>query len=116
MTLDELTKLARKFYGHKGSYMGTHVEDQYISFLFYDSFHVKFGFDTTNDTFYASLALSDNYDTHYFSGVNCCQIENNEKDIIDTLDIVDKDLRRRLPKAFLVKYDFVYRLNNHYLG
>ena len=115
MTIFQLSKLIRVFYGYKGLVLRTWDDEQKIDFILYDSFSLSCGFNE-HGSFDAWINFPNELHTTQFVGYNCGLIENNEKDILIALQKIDDYCRLRLPDKFLEMYDKVYKAQGHYVA
>lgn len=115
MTIFQLSKLIREFYGYKGEVLRTSPKYQKIDFTLYDSFSLSCGFNE-HGSFDACINLPNEITSIDFVGYNCSLIENNEKDILIALQKIDDYCRLRLPDKFLEMYDKVYKDQGHYVA
>ena len=114
MTIFQLSKLIREFYGYKGEVLRTSPKYQKIDFTLYDSFSLSCGFNE-HGSFDAWINLPNEITSIDFVGYNCSLIESNDEDISNALQKIDDYCRFLLPDKFLRKYDEAYKRKGHYI-
>ncbi len=111
MDIKELFCLIEKYFGYKANMLYLNSDIQEVGLILFNSFLVKCSLDERYNSFGAGITFGNQESTiTEFLGKKC-SLNSDEESIIESLSIIEKYCRLRLPDKFLRAFEEAYNSN-----
>ncbi len=112
MNAEQLYSIIENYFGYKIKMLYMNSKTKTVGGILYNSFFLECDVDDRYGRFGAGICLGDQkYTITEFLGKHCSP-NSDEKSIKESLKIIDRYCRLRLPDKFLDEYDKVYAWDN----
>ena len=112
MAVNELYDLVEEYYGYKIHMVSLNSETKEVVGMLYDAFILKCNINDTYGRFGAGIDIGNWYSISTFLNEHC-SLNSDEKSIKDSLKLIDKYCRLRLPDKYLDAYYKAYVLDEN---
>ena len=113
MNVDKLYDLVKDFFGYKAHMRYKDSEEKKVACILYDSFWLECSINDRYGRFGAGISLGTGEGILMDFLGKQCSLNNDEKSIKQSLQIIDDYCRLRLPDKFLEAYYHAYVLSQH---
>lgn len=100
-----LMSFVDEFFGYKAINSRIIIDEKALEYILYDSFLLRFGLDERYGMFAVSIAMGNGYRGISKLLGERLSLNNDKKSIIESLKVIDKYCRLRLPDKFLSEFD-----------